>query len=273
MFTNITHLLCGTDFDEKDIGEATDIYDIPSVTGEWVKACVRLGRLACPKVYHPIPSGLLKPIVVAISEIQPNDRKILYALITFHGGHIERNFSSKTTHLICGSASGSIFSKAMEMKSDKFSIVTPDWLYDCLNAQELINPTPYHPRLLATTNTNGPSLSDIMGTTEMKKIENTKSQISDLVARKAQNAQLAAKNMANTTMNVASSFSIVNTSFPAMVTVNSQSTSTESIQTKLAENVQSVQRNTLSQALLGQSNQLPATEQRNKEKMVWYSKD
>lgn len=36
MFTNITHLLCGTDFDEKDIGEATDIYDIPSVTGAWV---------------------------------------------------------------------------------------------------------------------------------------------------------------------------------------------------------------------------------------------
>lgn len=286
MFTNITHLLCGTDFDEKDIGEATDIYDIPSVTGEWVKACVRLGRLACPKIYHPIPNGLFTPIIAAFTEIQPNDRKTLYALITFHGGKVERNFTSKTTHLICGSATGNVYTKAIEMKSDKYCIVTPDWLYECLNAQQLIDSTSYHPRLLTIGNQNCPSLSEIMGLSPAK-TDNTKksekSQISDLVARKAHNAQMAAKNLANTALNAANTISNVNASLPSMAADDSIPTkSTELVQTtKPTENVQNVQRNTLNQVLIGQSsNQLSSVtatvltptpmEQGVKEKPVCY---
>lgn len=180
MFTNITHLLCGVDFDEKEIGEAADIYDIPSVTGEWVEASVRLGRLACPKTYHPIPSGLFTPVVAAINQLNVNDRKKLFALITFHGGRVERNFTAKTTHLICSIATGNVYTKASEMKSDKFSIVTPDWFHECLKAQELIDTKRYHPRLLKpgvqNSSTDNRSLSMIMGFEEnnIKKTETKK---------------------------------------------------------------------------------------------------
>lgn len=175
MFTNVTHLLCGADFDEKDASEALDIYDIPSVTGEWVKASVRLGYLACPKTYHPMPSGPFQSIVAAVAQLNVNDRKKLYALITFHGGRVERNFTAKTTHLVCGIATGNIYAKAMEMKSEKFSIVTPDWFYECLKAQEIIDPKPYHPRLLKPAmapNSSGSSdtrsLSSILGLDDLK---------------------------------------------------------------------------------------------------------
>lgn len=175
MFTNITHLLCGDDFDEKDIAEATDIYDIPSVTVEWVIASVKLGRLACTKVYHPIPNGLFSSFVVAISQLNINDRKKLYAFITFHGGQVVRNISTKTTHLVCGAATGNIYNRAIELKLD-VSIVTPDWFYECIKFKELIDTVPYHPRLLNASSQNynididNRSLSAILATCGMMKM-------------------------------------------------------------------------------------------------------
>lgn len=206
-------MLCGDDFDEKDTAEATDIYEIPSVTGEWVKASIRLGRLASPKVYHPIPSGIFLPCVVAIAQLNANDRKKLYALITFHGGRVERNFTSKTTHLVCGIATGDIYTKAMDMKSGKFCIITPDWFYECLKVQELIDPKPYHPRLLEPTHQNSlvdtRSLSSILEwddiKTEIKKTETTKP-ISVSVSKPFETTQSISKSVttsssvSNTTM-------------------------------------------------------------------------
>lgn len=95
----------------KDTSEASDLFDIPSVTGEWVRASIRLGRLACSKTYHPMPSGIFQPIVAAVAQLNVNDRKKLYALITFHGGRVERNFTPHTTHLVCGIAAGNIYTK------------------------------------------------------------------------------------------------------------------------------------------------------------------
>lgn len=179
MFSNVTHLLCGSDFDDKDtLAEATDIYDIPSVTSEWVKASVKLGHLACPKIYHPFPNGLFTSCVVAVAQLNANDRKKLYALITFHGGRVERHFTSQTTHLVCGIGAGNIYTTAMEMKSNKFHIITPDWFYECLKAQDIIDPKPYHPRLLKPgipNNTNDArSLSSILGLDDLKTDINNK---------------------------------------------------------------------------------------------------
>lgn len=195
-------MLCGVDFDEKDTAEATDIYEIPVVTGDWVKASIRLGRLACPKVYHPIPSGIFTSCIVAIAQLNANDRKKLYALITFHGGKVDRHFTSKTTHLVCGIATGDIYNKAMDIKSGSFCIVTPDWFYECMKADELIDPKPYHPRLLEpahfNTTVDTRSLSSILEwddiKTEIKKTETVKP-ISESVAKSTAITQNMMKNV------------------------------------------------------------------------------
>lgn len=166
MVTNITHLLCGADFDENDIAEATDIYDIPSVTGDWVKASAKLGRLACTKAYHPIPSGLFTALVVAVTQLSVADRKRIYAFVTYHGGRVVRCITPRTTHLICGAPSGLTYNKAIEMKLDKLAIVTPDWLFECIKCENLLDTLPYHPRLLngtAQNMDNDQSLSSILG--------------------------------------------------------------------------------------------------------------
>lgn len=242
-------MLCGADFDESDIGEATDVYDIPSVTGEWVKACVKLGRLVCPKIYHPIPNGLFTSVVAAISELGTNDRKRLYALITFHGGRVERNFTPKTTHLVCGIASGDAYTKAMELKSDKLCIVYPDWFYKCLSEQELIDPKPYHPRRLKAPIQNVKydmrSLAEIIGTedkTEAKQVEISAQQktVREMMAKQAEAAaQSAAKSIINTTNNATSS--VITLSTPTVAEENKPK-SNETHQPTPSDNSQTAQR-------------------------------
>lgn len=270
MFTNITHLLCGADFDDKDIGEATDIYDIPAVTGEWVKASVRLGRLACTKVYHPMSNDLFAPIVAAIADLTPNDRKKLYALITFHGGRCERNFTAKTTHLVCGSTNGNVYKSAVDIKSDKFSIITPDWFAECLKAQEIIDTVPYHPRLLTSVGKNnvsdGRSLASIIGSDdprfEVKKTEPAK--YSTLTAQVK--AQFAAKTIPNSTINATSSISTVTTSMASVTTAVVNQKPAEPIHTKPMDS----QRNLPNQLM---NNLAKPTEQAIKEKIVCATTD
>lgn len=274
MFTNITHLLCGTGFDEKEIGEAADIYDIPSVTGEWVKACVRLGRLACPKIYHPIPNGLFAPVVAAITELRVEDRKKLYALLTFHGGRVERNFTANTTHLVCGAATGVVYNRAMELKSDKFCIVTPDWFYECLKAQTLIDAKPYHPRLLKTSAQSNmksfESLQDVLGTkpdVETKKVETVKP-LRDTLAKATEPMKITAKNVA-AMHSAKQSLAVLTASTPLTPITAEEPKIAEPVQVKTTapslDNMQSLQRNTINQQ---SSNHLKPLEQSMKEKTV-----
>lgn len=268
-------MLCGIDFDETEIGEANDIYDIPSVTGEWVKACVRHGRLVCPRIYHPIPNGLFTSIVAAITDLGINDRKKLYALITFHGGRVERNFTPQTTHLICGKANGDVYTKAMELKSDKFCIVSPDWVYECLSVQELIDPKPYHPRRLKPTNPNikndTRTLAEIIETeekTEIKRPEMTKS-VRDAIAKHMDTTtQLNTKSFVNnnTTINSNTSSS---TPLPPIVVEEPRPKYSETHQPKPTEHSQNAQRSVPNQALLNQQAQM---EQCIREKMVRFFK-
>lgn len=286
MFSDVTHLLCGNDFDEKDASEAIDIYDIPSITGEWVKACVRLGRLACPKTYHPMPAGLFQSIVAAVAQLNVNDRKKLYALITFHGGRVERNFTPKTTHLVCGIATGNIYVKAMEMKSDKFSIVTPDWFYECLKAQEIIDAKPYHPRLLKpaiapnSSSSDTRSLSSIIGLDELKldlkksDYQRAKAKPSDTVSKLTSLDTQPVRTM-NTTANITGitvSSGVTTTTaaatLPSTTTMDDVRSKTDSIQTKPSDTVQSAPRMSINQSTTNQSKPLMESSTANKERNV-----
>lgn len=136
LVTITTHVLCGDGFDENEIAQAADLYEIPSVTEAWVVASARLGRLASLKPYDPTPnSKCFSQVFASITQVTAADRYRLYALITFNGGVVERNLTSKTTHLICGRADGPAYARAVTIKNDNFSVVTPDWIIDSLNGK------------------------------------------------------------------------------------------------------------------------------------------
>lgn len=280
MFGNVTHLLCGSDFDDKDTAEATEIFDIPCVTGEWVKASIKLGHLACPKTYHPMPSGLFTSCIVAVAQLNVNDRKKLFALITFHGGRVERNFTAQTTHLVCGIGAGNIYTKAMELKSNKFHIITPDWFYECLKAQEIIDPKPYHPRLLKpgfSNHTNDSrSLSSILGLDDIKsdiKKTDTAKPISQTTTKFTETSSSMANTFTSMAMKMNSSISATTTASATVTTMQMKPITSENkpkvdkLQPKPMDMPQSAPKSTPNQMT---TNQNKPTEPTVKEKMVYF---
>lgn len=152
MVDYITHVICGKNYDETHISEAIDLYGKPSVNEEWVIASAKLGKLAVARPYLPTigttSNGLFHRFVFSMSQLDVNDRRNLYGLITFYGGKIQKVFDSKTTHLICGSANGAAYKKALELGRVKVTVITPDWITESVKNKTLLNPETFHPRLL-----------------------------------------------------------------------------------------------------------------------------
>ncbi|KFB37610.1 AGAP001710-PA-like protein [Anopheles sinensis] len=142
-----SHLICGANYDENDITEAGELYEIPSVTEAWVVASVRLGRLASTKAYFPLKTGIFCGLRFSATQIDTRDLRRLYAVLTFHGGTFSSRLDRKTTHLVCGSARGPAYSKALTCGTG-VHIVTPDWVADCLKSSSIKPVAVYHPRLL-----------------------------------------------------------------------------------------------------------------------------
>lgn len=143
----VSHLICGNNAADNDIEEAQEIYQIPAVTVQWVVASIRLKKLANSKAYSPNKNKIFTNVLACLSKVTPNDAKLLYALITYHGGKVKLNFNSKCTHLICGSASGKRYQVALTL-SGRLKIVTPDWVIESLRARIQAVTEVFHPKLL-----------------------------------------------------------------------------------------------------------------------------
>ncbi|CAH0713668.1 unnamed protein product, partial [Brenthis ino] len=142
----VTHLICGPNAADTDLDDAQDIYQIPAVTENWVLACARLKKLANPKPYFPSKNKIFSNVTACVSKVSPADAKVLFAIITYHGGKVKLNLDSQCSHLICGSASGKKYSAALTLS--KIKVVTPDWVFESLRARIQAVTEVFHPKLL-----------------------------------------------------------------------------------------------------------------------------
>ena len=84
----------------------------------------------------------------ALSGIKDINR--LWALILTHGGQFSRELRGLTTHLICGRKSGGLKFEKATTKKDTLSVVTPDFVTQCIREKRLLPVDSFHPRLLVT---------------------------------------------------------------------------------------------------------------------------
>lgn len=143
-----THVLCGKNFEESHVQEARELYEIPVVNEQWVLNSAKLNKLAPTKPYFPITTGkLFNGFIFTMTQVEPQDRLKLYAMITLHGGNVQKDLDNKVTHLLSG-GSQSVALKVAGLT--KMTIVTPDWVVECLKNRKLIEPDMYHPNLLVS---------------------------------------------------------------------------------------------------------------------------
>lgn len=126
------------------------------VTEHWVLASAKLGRLANDKAYDLGSNKLFANFNFTFNQIESQDQRKLYAMITFNGGNVQKNFDKNVTHLVCGSAQDIIYKKAVSLHKSALAIVTPDWVVDSVKAKSLVNSEIYHPRLLNSPDNRTP---------------------------------------------------------------------------------------------------------------------
>ena len=97
----VTHVVVGESFDESQVQEARELYEKPTVTEQWVLTSAKLGKLAPVKPYDPISNGkLFSNFIFTMYQVDQQDRLKLFAMITLHGGTVQKELNNKVTHLL-----------------------------------------------------------------------------------------------------------------------------------------------------------------------------
>jgi hypothetical protein len=142
-----THCLVGSNFDESQVQEARELYEKPTVNEQWVLVSAKLGKLAPVKPYEVNSGKLFYNCVFTMYQLDIQDRMKLYAMITYNGGTVQKELDNKVTHLLCAS-SQSVAIKVAALTKNKLTIVTPDYVIECLKNKKLVESEAYHPNLL-----------------------------------------------------------------------------------------------------------------------------
>lgn len=148
-----THCLVGRNFDESQVLEARELYEKPTVTEQWVLTSAKLGKMAPVKPYDPITNGkIFSNCIFTMSQIDLQDRLKLYAMITLYGGTVQKDLDNKVTHFMSGESQSVAMKVAIKLTKNKLTIITPDWVLECLRQKKLVNADAFHPNLLMMPN-------------------------------------------------------------------------------------------------------------------------
>uniref|UniRef100_A0A8C0D4I4 PAX-interacting protein 1 n=1 Tax=Balaenoptera musculus TaxID=9771 RepID=A0A8C0D4I4_BALMU len=134
------------DGDNPEVGEAREVFDLPVVKPSWVILSVQCGALLPVNGFSPESCQIFFGITACLSQVSPEDRSALWAMLTFHGGGCQLTLDKKCTHLVVPEPKGEKYECALKRASIK--IVTPDWVLDCISEKTKKDEALYHPRLI-----------------------------------------------------------------------------------------------------------------------------
>ncbi|KAL8572757.1 hypothetical protein ACOMHN_030339 [Nucella lapillus] len=129
-----------------EYSEAKELFERPVVTSQWVILSVKCGT-QLPKELFALEGRLFSGLRVCPHQLEAEDAKALWGMVTYHGGHCQMALDNFTTHLVTSSTWGEKYEAAMQ-HSDLVKVVTPDWFTDSIRHKEQVEESVYHPRLL-----------------------------------------------------------------------------------------------------------------------------
>nr|CAB3264678.1 PAX-interacting protein 1-like [Phallusia mammillata] len=124
--------------------EAQELWQIPTVTVNWVEKCVLCNKILPTKGFLSTTTQLFSNCNISFSGLSKNDKEQLWGLVTFHGGKCQSKLNKDVSHLVVATTSGAKYEQAL--KHD-VACVTPDWITDSVKKKEKQDVTAYHPKL------------------------------------------------------------------------------------------------------------------------------
>ncbi|KAH9282410.1 PAX-interacting protein 1 [Echinococcus granulosus] len=130
-----------------EVGEAEDLYAVPVVTSQWVRHSLSKNSFLPFLPFHPNFTKTFKGVTAVISEVSLKDVVTLTSHLIIRGAHCRTVIDTKTTHLIIGRASGFLYERC-KTHFPNVKMVSPDWVIECVRAQELLDCEKYNVELL-----------------------------------------------------------------------------------------------------------------------------
>jgi hypothetical protein len=107
---NLTHIISST-IDFETYNALSDLL-IPVVKPEWIKASVKKGKLATPRLYSPDPKYFLSDVVLTCADLPEGDKEAIVGCLIAMGGSYTRQLTKQVTHIV-----------AIDMDSEKCAMV------------------------------------------------------------------------------------------------------------------------------------------------------
>ena len=99
----ITHVIADID-DDDEVTEAKDLYELAVVKHSWVVMSVQCGSLLPTALFDPDKKNMFfSQVVVCPSQLSANDAKVIWAMVTRHGGTYQTTLNKHVTHLVTAS--------------------------------------------------------------------------------------------------------------------------------------------------------------------------
>ena len=142
----ITHVIAD-DGAEDEVTEAKELFRLPVVTSSWILMSSHCRCLLPTCIFDPDPMKMIfHGLTMCPSKLSASDSRLIWVLVTIHGGKFQRVLDKRVTHLVTAEAHGAKYQSVCEASS--VHIVTPDWIIHCAEAMSRIDEIRYHPRLL-----------------------------------------------------------------------------------------------------------------------------
>ncbi|XP_046580805.1 PAX-interacting protein 1-like [Haliotis rubra] len=141
----VSHVIAD-DIEADECAEAKDLFDLPIVSSAWVGLSVKCKKQLLKEVFA-LEGLVFSGVVVCVSQLDEEDRKSLWSMVTYHGGRCQTRLDKHVTHLVTFTTEGKKYTEAMK-RAEKIKIVCPDWITDSIQEKKKVDESIYHPRLI-----------------------------------------------------------------------------------------------------------------------------
>lgn len=116
---------------------------VPTITEDWLWACIAEGRLVPTRPYSPDPLNFMRKVMISCSGLSDGDRDAICAGVRSAGGDSHDTLTKFTTHLIAVDPDADEVQTVYAHSDVDIKVVRPEWVDDCMKLQTLVDERPY----------------------------------------------------------------------------------------------------------------------------------
>jgi len=120
---------------------------IPTVTEDWIHACVSQGKIVPMRPYSPDPRNFMRDAIVCFSQLSKGDTDVFRAGILASGGDVSDIVTRYTTHVVAMSLDTQECQLVVHSRENNpgvgIHLVKPEWIDACMSLGIKVDDRPY----------------------------------------------------------------------------------------------------------------------------------